>query len=389
MIESGFHYLATLALIAGCLAILEQRYKETFFKHVPSIVLLYILVMVLASAGFWEQNEHIERTYSAVRQNILPSMIFLMLIQVDLRQVANLGPKMLLAFGLSVASLAAGFIVAFLLVKGVLPGDAWKNFAALSGSWMGGTANMVAVQGALDVSDTGMGYALIVDSIDYALWVVFLLMLTPFAPAFNAWTNARDKSILKVGKKLESMMQEQALPSNSTTLLFLLGVSLTVSVLCQSTGNLMPGTGFFGASAWVVMIATIMGIIASMTPARRVAGATDLANVMLFLIVALIASRADFQDLSEAPIYVLAGLIILIVHALLMVIFAKIFRLDLFTCGVASLANVGGVASAPILAATYSRFLIPVGVLMAMLGYVVGTAGGLTMGRILSALAGG
>lgn len=108
---------------------------------------------------------------------------------------------------------------------------------------------------------------------------------------------------------------------------------------------------------------------------------------MLLVIIALIASRADFADLVKAPIYVTAGLMILCIHGLLMALVAKLFRLDLFTCGVASLANIGGVASAPILAAAYSKALIPVGVLMAMLGYVVGTAGGLLVGKMLFWLA--
>jgi uncharacterized membrane protein len=105
---------------------------------------------------------------------------------------------------------------------------------------------------------------------------------------------------------------------------------------------------------------------------------------MLYVIVALMASSANFGELTKAPIYILAGLVIILIHAVLMFIVAKIFKLDLFTCGVASLANIGGVASAPILAAAYSEALIPVGVLMAMLGYIIGTGGGLLVGKILS-----
>ncbi|MPN38405.1 hypothetical protein SDC9_185929 [bioreactor metagenome] len=107
---------------------------------------------------------------------------------------------------------------------------------------------------------------------------------------------------------------------------------------------------------------------------------------MLYIIIGLIASRANFAELTQAPIYIVAGFVILIVHAVVLAIIAKIFKLDLFTCGVASLANIGGVASAPILAASYSEALIPIGVLMAMLGYVIGTGGGLFVGKILSML---
>ena len=113
-----------------------------------------------------------------------------------------------------------------------------------------------------------------------------------------------------------------------------------------------------------------------------------MATVLLNLIIALIASRASFSELLEAPVYIMAGGCILLTHGVIMVIAAKLFRLDLFTCGLASLANIGGVASAPVLAASYSKALIPVGVLMAMLGYIVGTAGGLAVGKVLSVIAG-
>jgi uncharacterized membrane protein len=113
-----------------------------------------------------------------------------------------------------------------------------------------------------------------------------------------------------------------------------------------------------------------------------------LGNMMLYLLVALIASRADFAELTEAPLYIMAGFLIITVHALVMVLFAKLFRLDLFSLGVASLANIGGVASAPILASAYSKALIPIGILMAMMGYILGTFGGLMVGKVLEMIGG-
>lgn len=137
----------------------------------------------------------------------------------------------------------------------------------------------------------------------------------------------------------------------------------------------------------MVIFATTAGILLGMTPLSKEASAQSLANIMLYLIVALIASRANFTELSNAPLYIMAGFMIIAIHATIMVIFAKIFKLDLFSLGVASLANIGGVASAPILAGAYNKSLIPVGVLMAMIGYIVGTFMGLGVARILEAIA--
>ena len=136
-----------------------------------------------------------------------------------------------------------------------------------------------------------------------------------------------------------------------------------------------------------MLIATILGIAGSYTPLSRVNGSTELAGTMLLLLVALIGSRADFSDFSEVPRYVAAGFAILALHAALLLLAARLFRLDLFSIGVASLANIGGVASAPILASAYHRSLAGIAVLMAVMGYLVGTFGGLTVGYILQWIA--
>ncbi|MEQ8935157.1 MAG: DUF819 family protein, partial [Amphiplicatus sp.] len=177
MISDGFSYVALLMFIAGSLKLLESRVGGRFFELLPAIVLLYGLVMGIASLGVWEKSESVNTAYGALRNNLLPAMIFLMLLKSDLRQIRKLGRKMLLAFAVAAVSICIAFTVAFALFNPLLPHEAWKSFAALSGSWMGGTGNMVALQQALDVEDSMMGYALLIDSIDYALWVAILLAL--------------------------------------------------------------------------------------------------------------------------------------------------------------------------------------------------------------------
>jgi uncharacterized membrane protein len=251
---------------------------------------------------------------------------------------------------------------------------------------MGGTGNMAAIQMALDVPDASMGYTLLIDSIDYAFWVMLLLALVPHAKHFDRWVGTDTSRLEQVTQVLSAQLDEEDQKikgDQSTPLLFLLGLSLTVSVLAQQFAGFFPTSTFFTTTTWTVLFVTVAGVVAAMTPLSKVFGATELSNVMLYFIIALIASRANFNELTQAPVYILMGAVILLIHGSMMVIFAKIFKFDLFTCGIASLANIGGVASAPILAAAYSRALIPVGVLMAMLGYIIGTGGGLLVGKLL------
>ncbi|HHL43616.1 MAG TPA: DUF819 domain-containing protein [Hellea balneolensis] len=386
MITTGFSYLAVLFALSGLIGYLDTQGKYKVFKRIPGIVILYFLVMLLSTFGLWEKTESITASYKAVKGNLLPSMIFLLLLKGDVRQIAALGPKMILAFLTASISISIGFVLTFLILKSWLPQNAWMTFAALSGSWMGGTGNMVAVQGALNIPDASMGYTLLMDSIDYAVWVMLLLAFVPHAPKFNRWTKSNTKLIDEIGAKIEAGAQNPNGKIDTGSLILLIGIGLLASALAQYMAGFLPTSAFFSKTTWTVLIVTIMGALGAMTRLGGVPGSSALGNVLLYGIVALIASRANFAELGQAPTFIVAGFMILIIHGLIMVIVAKLFKLDLFSCGVASLANVGGVASAPILAAAYSRALIPIGVLMAMLGYIIGTGGGLLIGKILSSL---
>ncbi len=245
---------------------------------------------------------------------------------------------------------------------------------------------MAAIQGALNIPESKMGYTLLIDSIDYAIWVVLLLALVPYSIGFNRWVKADPGLLDDIGGKLQQQGSEDRRRVSVAEMLLLLGISLLVSAVVQSLAEFLPTTPFLTHTTWVVLIVTVGGVAAASTRLGRMGGSEEISTIMLYTSVALIASRADFSDLTQAPTYILAGLVILLIHAILLTIAAKLFKLDLFTCGIASLANIGGVASAPILAAAYSSALIPVGILMAMLGYIIGTGGGLLNGRILSGI---
>ena len=382
MIEDGFTYVALLAIIGSTIVYIEKKSRHKLFSYLPSIVLLYFVVMLFSTFGLWQKSESVTAIYTFLKSNLLPAMIFLMLLSADMREIFKLGKKMLLTFFLAAMSIAIGFIGTFSLFHTYFEPGSWKAFAALSGSWMGGTGNMVAIQGALDLPDSAMGYTLLIDSIDYAIWVMILLALVPFAKKFNIWSKADTSIIDEVGERL-AQKEAHKKPLTAPSLFLLLGSALLISLLAQVGASLLPTTSFLTTTTWVVIIATLAGILCAMTPLAKISGGSELGHIMLYLIVALIASRANFSELTEAPLYIIAGFVIIIIHVGIMILFAKIFKLDLFSLGVASLVNIGGVASASILASAYSKALIPIGVLMAMMGYIVGTFGGLMVGKIL------
>jgi uncharacterized membrane protein len=386
MIENGYLYLLLLIFIGSSIVFVENRSKAKIFNYLPSIVIIYFVVMLLSTLGVWQKSDSVTLIYKTIKVNLLPAMIFLMLLNADMREIFKLGKKMLFTFFIASFSIAIGFIGMFSLMHTYFSEDSWKAFAALSGSWMGGTANMVAIQGALNLPDSAMGYTLLIDSIDYAIWVMILLALVPFAKKFNSWSGADTKVIDEVGERLakKQSLQKKATFVSIGILLLVAGI---VSFIAQFISSYLPTNNFLSSTTWVVIIATLFGIILAMSPIAKLSGSSQLGTASLYLIVALIASRANFGELTQAPLYIFAGFVILAIHTTIMLIFAKLFKLDLFSLGVASLANIGGVASAPILASSYSKALIPIGVLMAMMGYIVGTFAGLLVGNILEIIA--
>lgn len=388
MITSGFTYIAVLLFLAACLVTAQKKTNAKLFEYAPPVVLLYLLAMVLCTVNFWDLAET-KAAYTAVKNPVLYSMIFLMLLRCDIRKILKLGPRMLGGFLAASVSISIAFIATYALMAPVLGAEAWKPLGALCGSWMGGSGNLVAVQTALNIGEAETAYALVIDSIDYSIWVMFLLWAVNLAPKFNKWVKADTSQLDEVSRRLEQEMTEDG-PKEITfhTIIFLMGLAFLVAALCTTVGPILSGSiGLLDTTTWTVLLISVAGLVAAVTPVGKIAGSAELANVLLYMMIALIASRASLLELTDAPVWILAGFIILAIHAVLMIIVAKIFKLDMFTCGVASLANIGGTASAPILAGSYKGSLVPVGVLMALMGYVVGTFGGIFTANMMSLFA--
>ncbi|QOY52399.1 DUF819 domain-containing protein [Candidatus Sulfurimonas baltica] len=375
MISSPLIYLFALALVATFFSLLEQKTKFRIFKFVPAVVMIYAFSMTLAGMGVFEQNEHIDEIYKNTKKNLLPAMLFLMLLQVDFRHFFKLGRSLLISYVLAVLSLAFSFVVVSLVFN--FNQDMASAFGALAGSWMGGTANMIAVGSALNVSDVAFGFALIVDSVNYTIWVMFLLFLVPFASYFNNFTLSQQST---------AYLAEIGCACNIGAKRYWLFVFLSIGV-ALFVNTIAYKFQILNYTTTTVIIATIFGILGSFTKLKNINGSSEVATTMLYILIALIGSHAIFDSFTDVGYYVFAGFMILVVHAIIMVIGAKIFKLDLFSIAIASLSNIGGVASAPILAATYNKALVSVGVLMAIMGYIIGTFGGLVVGNILIGLA--
>lgn len=391
MITTIWPYLAVILIAAGLFPSLQKSYAWRVFNVLPPIVWTYLLVTALAVAGLWQGSDEIHAVQRALTAQLLPALLFLLMVTCDLRAIAALGPRLLAVFACAIASILLAIVLTYLAFRHVLPAEGWKMLALLSATWTGGSANLVAVKEIVALPEHLLPPVLLADALCYSTWIVVLFASSGFAPAFNRWTRA----VARGGAAEEAAMHDavavEAPVTPQTThygaALLWLGVAMLVGLGAAAVGARMPVSTMFTPTSWTVLMATFAGLVVARTPLARVPGPGPLASALLACLVAVLASQSNFEGMSAAPLFVLAGFCVLALHALLLLGAARLFRFDLHLCGIASLAGIGGAATAPLLAATYNKMLVPVAILFAMLGLVLGTAIGVVMAQILSSLA--
>jgi uncharacterized membrane protein len=381
MIQSLWPYLAVMLLCAGIFPALEQRFGWRLFNVLPPIVLTYLLVTALAVLGLWQVEGEIRNAQSVLTSHMVPALLFLLMINCDLRAILALGPRVLAVFACTSVSLFCAFMLTFLVFRNWLPGDLWQPLAALSGSWVGGTANMIAVKQAIDMPDSLLAMSLLTDALCYSMWVVVLFSIARLAPAFNRWTGARSSAELVVAETRTHA------PTRPDSVLIWLGLALLVGAGSAWLAAKLPTSAMLTGTTWTILLATGAGLVVAHTPLARYPGANVISGALLIAVVAVLASQSNFYGIARAPLYLLSGVIIIATQALLLALAARMFHFDLYLCGISSLAHIGGIATTPILAASYARPLVPVGILLALLGYVLGTGFGLVVASLMSALA--
>lgn len=390
-ITNGFTYIAFLMLLAGGLLALEKYMKWKIFNIVPPLVWIYIFNMFFCTIGLYNSDE-CSAAYSALKNNILYAMIFVMLLRCDFRKFGKLGPRMICIFMGCAITLGIGFFALFPLFANALGGadKTWGATAALYASWVGGSANMAAMEDALPVDSGAYSCALALDTACYSLWIALLLFAVKYAQKWNKACKADTSKLDAVAAAAnEEVAKETNVKPNAADWIFLIGLTLVVSAVSQYIGVQMNGffkgvgLSFFDKGTCTTVFVTILGLICAMTPLGKLPAVTELSSVYLYAVVSLIASTATLIDLLSAPMWVVYGLGILLVHVVLMFILSKIFHWDLCMDSTASVACIGGSASAPIIATAYDGSFAGIGVLMGVLGAAIGNFMGLGMGALL------
>ena len=378
------------AVLAAVFALSRVPAFERLFSVIPPVIWAYFVPMLLTTAGVTPPQS---AAYDGFSYVLLPFALFLLMITIDVGAILSLGRLAILMMLVGTLGIVIGGPVAYLAVGQFMGGaETWQGMAALAGSWIGGTANMVALQESVGLSDAGLAPIIVVDTVVGYGWLAILLFLSGYQERFDRWVGADTKALDRVNATLREIDQTRQ-PSTTATVAMIVGLGVGAAVLSRVLGGLLPTLGnptIISGGTWAVLIAVTAGLALSFTPVRKLErdGASQIGFAGLYLLLTSIGATADLAAVLQAPAFLLMGVVWLSVHIALLFLAAKLLRAPLFFVATGSMANVGGAASAPIVAGVYLPAMAPVGLLMAVSGYVLGIYAALGCAWMLGQLGG-
>lgn len=398
--------MATLAFVFATSSS-RHPFWVKFYTYVPTVLLCYFIPAVFNSLG-WISGEE-SSLYTVASRYLLPASLVLFTISIDLKGILRLGPKALTMFLAGTVGIVLGGPLALLTVgwihpeiySGTGPDELWRGLATISGSWIGGGANQTAMLEVFGASPSLFAQMIAVDVLVANLWMAFLLYWAAKPEKLDKLLKADTRAIYelrdRIAKFREGIMK---IPSLKDTMLILgIGFGVTgfshfaADFLGPWFGDNFPELDQYSLNSkffWIVVIATTAGLVLSFTRARKLegAGTSRMGSVLLYVLVATIGMQMDLGAVLDNPIFFLIGILWMFFHILIMSLVAWMIKAPFFYVAVGSQANVGGAASAPIVASAFDASLAPVGVLLAVLGYALGTYGAYLCGLLMQSIYG-
>lgn len=398
MIQSAPALLAVLTGTAASVQIFSKTpFGKKAFKYLPVPLWCYFLPTVFSTAGILPSENPL---YGLMSRWLLPACLILLLVGTDLPAIFKLSRKALAAMLSGTLGIAMGGCLTFILgSRGALPADVledlWKGWGCLSGSWTGGSANMIAVKESLQAPESLFANLIIVDTVVAYSWMALLVFLSKYQDAMDVFLmgeKSGPRTERDAGASLpepEKKSEDRPFWKNAALAIFVTAAAFLVAFLCASLGKKLPAAGaVLTPVTWTVLLATAVPLALSLTPVRQVEawGAGRAGQFLLLLLLTSIGARASLATLFQSPAFVLLGLVWVAVHGLTLIALGRLFKIPSALLATASQANVGGPVSAPIVAEVYGSGLAPVGVILAVFGNIYGTAFGLFFSQICRGL---
>jgi uncharacterized membrane protein len=380
----------------------ENNFWKIFYKFVPALLLCYFIPSIFNSFGIINGDQ--SKLYFVASRYLLPSSLVLLTISIDLPEIKKLGSKAIIMFlagtiGIMVGGPISLFLVSILspeIIGGGGPEVVWRGLATVAGSWIGGGANQAAMKEIFNVGDSIFSSMIAVDVIVANIWMAFLLYGAGVSSKIDRWLQADSSSIINMRIKIEKYQSQIMKIPNLTDTLQLLSLCFGVTAIAHLGSDIItpfiknnaPGLSRFSLTSnffWIIVISTTIALFLSFTKIKNLegVGASRVGSVFLYILITTIGMKMNILAIFDRPGLFIIGLLWMLIHVTIMILVAKIIKAPFFFLAVGSQANVGGAASAPIVASAFHPSLAPVGVLLAVLGYALGTYGAWICGVLL------
>ena len=377
LISSPGGVLAVLCAVAAFWFYVEQVSALKLFQYIPPLIFIYATPVFLNNLDVIPASSPV---YSGLSSYALPAFIVLMLIKVNVPATVKIMGKGILVMLMGTAGVVVGCVVAYVIVHRWLAPDAWTGFGALAGSWIGGTGNMAATSEMLNTPPEQFGLAVLADNVVYIVWLPILLASRNFADRFNAWANVPEDRIRMMDSAAALVHEEEKAPQMRDYIYLAaiaIGVTWIAAALAPILFDTMMGIApdlqvVLSESTWRILLITTIALSLSVTPLSKLPNATVMGTALIYIFVAGMGARATIEGFGQAPAFLLGAFIWIFIHGAFCLAGAKLFRVDVHSVAIASAANIGAAASAPIVAAFHRPSLVPVSVLMALIGYALG-----------------
>jgi uncharacterized membrane protein len=377
LISSPGGVLAVLCAVAAFWFLVDQVTEWKLFQYLPPLLFIYATPVFLNNLDVIPAGSTV---YAGLSSYVLPAFIVLMLLKVDVPAAIRIMGKGVLVMLMGTAGVMVGAVIAYVIVHRWLAPDAWTGFGALAGSWIGGTGNMAATSEMLNTPPEQFGLAVLADNVIYIVWLPLLLASRNFADRFNAWANVPEDRMRMMDAASEAVIEEERAPVMRDYVYLAaiaIGVTWVASSLASIFFNAMMQSApsletLLSESTWRILLITTIALALSATPVSRLPNPTAIGTAMIYVFVAGMGARASIAGFGQAPAFLLGAFIWIAIHGAFCLLGAKLFKVDVHSVAIASAANIGAAASAPIVAAFHRPSLVPVSILMALLGYAMG-----------------
>ncbi|RAV28880.1 DUF819 family protein [Sinomicrobium soli] len=377
-------------------------YLKRFYRIIPSVLLCYFIPALMNTFGLIDGSH--SSLYFVASRYLLPASLVLLTISINFGELRKLGNKAIIMFLAGTAGIIIGAPLALFLTGSIFPDvlysngeEVWRGLTTVAGSWIGGGANQTAMYEIFGASSDLFAQMIAVDVLVANLWMGFLLYWSQRPQVIDQWLKADSRPIYELEKRLEHQQAGQWLPVTANRLMVLAAIAFGITGLAHFLADIIapfftkhyPQLEKYSLTSsffWLIVLATTFGLVLSFTKVRQAEryGASRTGTVFLYILVATIGMHMDLGAVLDNPKFFLIGIVWILIHIVIMLTVARLIRAPFFFIAVGSQANIGGAASAPIVAAAFSPYLAPVGVLLAVLGYAVGTYGAYLCGIILS-----